>query len=162
MGCFGLVRSSALQNTPYFHSGIHLIGLKTPETKWEMISGTPCSTLYRQVQNFVGEDCQWWVPPTIQERDFIHIIHFIISFQKYKLFLIPLKITQLQGVPQNMSDFVFLHFSQQSSNKKQNLMVPSNSLLNSVHKNIKKLIPSRKNNQVMRIFPRDIKTPQNT
>ena len=68
----------------------------------------------------------------------------------------------LQGVPQNMSDFVFLHFSQQSNIKKQNLMVPSNSLLNSVHENVQKLFPCLKNNQVISIFPRGLKTPQNT
>ena len=72
------------------------------------------------------------------------------------------KINQLQGVTQNMSDFVFLHFSQQINVKKQNLMVPSNSLLNSVHENVQKLFPCWKNNQVISIFPRGLKTPQNT
>ena len=68
----------------------------------------------------------------------------------------------IQGVPQNMSDFVFLHFSQQSNIKKQNLMVPSNFLLNSMHENVQKLIPSRKNNQFISIFLRDIKKPKIT
>ena len=52
--------------------------------------------------------------------------------------------------------------SQQRNIKKQNLMVPSNSLLNSVHENVQKLIPCRKNNQVISIFPRGLKKPQNT
>ena len=68
----------------------------------------------------------------------------------------------LQGVPQNMSNFVFLHFSQQSNIKKPNLMVPSNFLLNSLHENVQKLFLCWKNNQVISIFPTGLKTPQNT
>ena len=41
-------------------------------------------------------------------------------------------------------------------------MVPSNSLLNSMHENVQKLIPSRKNNQFISIFLRDLKTPKMT
>ena len=44
-GCFGIVRSLAFQNTPYFLSGMHFKGLKTPKTKWEKIRETPCITI---------------------------------------------------------------------------------------------------------------------
>ena len=44
-GCFGIVRSSAFQNTPYFLSGMHFKVLKTPKTKRNKMSETPCISL---------------------------------------------------------------------------------------------------------------------